>query len=81
MSNTKHSQYLPNMTLGGPANNQVTFCHPCSVLAKRAALAGNDAQGVYPCITWEIQVYQGFPVSVPVCQEHLAVEQKSALIT
>lgn len=86
MSNRKKlmNHIGPAIHDGGPgkvANYQPVYCHTCCVLAKRAAITGNEAEPVLPCITWEIQVYNNMPVSVPICQIHLAAEKQSSLIT
>jgi hypothetical protein len=64
------------------------LCHPCCVETLRMREAqlklGKDEKDVMvrqpnEVVTFEIQLYQNMPVSVPVCIEHLSYKQESRL--
>ena len=83
MSNRPHLHPSDNGSpLATVPNQQIIYCHTCSVLAKRAAeQEDKEFPGVLPAITFEIQIYNNMPVSVPICGMHLAVGKESQLVT
>lgn len=68
---------------------QIIFCNACIVLSKRErarqlkegrTIEEVKIQRPNPAVTWEPQISAGFPVSVPVCIEHAAFEERSVLV-
>lgn len=62
--------------------SQEIYCLNCCVLAKEADEKGDmEFPGILPALTFEVQVFNNMPVSVPVCGMHLRTNNSSKLVT